>query len=272
MWRYLKAAFLVGVPVPGLGRLPLNAMGAAAFGILGFAEPSLWLLGLGLETSVLFALTTSERFRRVIDAQHLSSAEQDVDAQRRALISALTPELQRRLIDLTRTCQKVLDINRQGEDTFLIDTNRDALHRLEWVYLKLLVARNNLASIPADAAETNLKSQIAELNRSLASNTVSGTLRQSKEATLAILQERLANIRRRAETIEEIESDLARIEAQTQLLLENATIQGKPSSISTDIELASNLASTNLYGDSGSAVADIDQKLGGKKSLVGGIE
>lgn len=266
MWRYLKAAFLVGVPVPGLGRLPLNVMGAAAFGILGFAEPSLWLLGLGLETSVLFALTTSERFRRVVDAEQLSSSEHDVEAQRRTLITTLPPDLQRRLIDLTRTCRRVLEVSEQSDD-FLVETNRDALQRLEWVYLKLLVARNNLAAIPDSSAETNLKAQVAELSKSLSSGSASASLRHSKEATLAILQERLANVRRRAETLDEIESDLARIEAQTQLLLENATMQGKPSSISTDIELASNLASSNLYGDSGTAVADIDLKLG-KKAVV----
>lgn len=266
MWRYLKAAFLVGVPVPGVGRLPLNAMAAAAFGIFGFAEPSLWLLGLGLETSILFALTTSERFRKVVDSEHLSSSERNVDAQRRALITTLPPDLQRRLIDLTRTCQRVLEVSRQSDD-FLIETNRDALQRLEWVYLKLLVARNNLAAIPASGAEMNLRSQITDLNNSLNAGSASPSLRESKEATLAILKERLANVRRRAETLDEIDSDLARIEAQTQLLLENATMQGKPASISTDIELASNLASSNLYGDSGTAVADIDQKLG-RKTIV----
>ena len=49
MWRYLKAAFLVGVPVPGLGRVPVNAMGVFGLGVLGFVEPSVWLVGLGLK-------------------------------------------------------------------------------------------------------------------------------------------------------------------------------------------------------------------------------
>ena len=31
----------------GLGRVPVNALGAAAFGILGFALPAFWLLGHG---------------------------------------------------------------------------------------------------------------------------------------------------------------------------------------------------------------------------------
>jgi hypothetical protein len=78
-------------------------------------------------------------------------------------------------------------------------------------------------------------------------------------ATLAILKERIVNVRRRQESLAEIESDLTRIEAQVDLMVENATIQGKPQTISTDIELATNLAGASLFGDSETMVADLDQ-------------
>ena len=55
MWRYLKAAFLVGVPVPALGRVPLNALAAAGFLILGFGHPGFWFLGLAAATSLVHA-------------------------------------------------------------------------------------------------------------------------------------------------------------------------------------------------------------------------
>ena len=45
MWRYLKAAFLVDLPVTGLGRLPVNALAVFAVTALGFVEPSIWLAG-----------------------------------------------------------------------------------------------------------------------------------------------------------------------------------------------------------------------------------
>ena len=37
----------------GLGRVPVNALAVAAFGIFGFAESWIWLVGLGLETTYL---------------------------------------------------------------------------------------------------------------------------------------------------------------------------------------------------------------------------
>jgi hypothetical protein len=75
------------------------------------------------------------------------------------------------------------------------------------------------------------------------------------------MKERTANFQRRQEALQEIESDLTRIEAQVDLMLDNATIQGKPQTISLDIELATNLAGSLLYGESEPAIADIDQSI-----------
>lgn len=264
MFRYLKAAFFVGVEVPGLGRLPVNAMLAAAFGIFGFAEHAVWLLGIGVESTVLFALTTSERFRKVVDGAQLQSSEVDAETRRRALITTLPSELQRRLIDLVKVCGRVSDLNQQSGDEFVLATNRDALQRLEWVFLKLLVARHNLTSVGQTTSIRELQADIAGIEQTLENPNLTDALRQSKQGTLAILKERLANVERRKLTLDEIDSDLARIEAQAQLLLENASMLGKPATISTDIELACNLAGTNLYGDSGTAIADLDQTFGPK--------
>ncbi len=266
MGRYLKEAFLARVNVPGLGHLPLNAMVAAAFAILGFAEPGLWLLGLGVEGALLYGLVSSERFRKVVDARHSESTEKDAEARRAALVRTLPPELQQRLATLTRTCDKVAEVSRQADD-FVVEANRDALSRLEWVYLKLLVARHNLVSGAAGPA-TDLSAKIADLESELKRGDVAGSLRESKTATLAILRERLANIQRRKETLEEIDSDLLRIEAQAELLLENASIQGKPPTLATDIELASSLARENLFGDSGGTIADLDVQYGAPRSGI----
>ena len=69
----------------------------------------------------------------------------------------------------------------------------------------------------------------------------------------------MANMRRREDALEEIDSDLLRVEAQVDLVLENATIQGKPQTISTDIELASDLVGGALFGDDEGLVADLDR-------------
>ena len=68
------------------------------------------------------------------------------------------------------------------------------------------------------------------------------------------------NIHRRQQTLEEINSDLTRIEAQIDLILENATMQSKPQTISTDIELASDLLGADIFGDDQVAVTALDRK------------
>jgi hypothetical protein len=55
---------------------------------------------------------------------------------------------------------------------------------------------------------------------------------------------------------------LVRIENQVDLVLENASIQGKPQTISADIELASDLVGGAVFGDSEDAVAGLDQAFG----------
>jgi hypothetical protein len=86
----------------------------------------------------------------------------------------------------------------------------------------------------------------------------STALQRSQEATLAILRRRLENLQNRDRILRENESDLARIEAQVELMRENAAIEGKPSSIETEIELASDLASPDLFGSQSSLVRDLD--------------
>ena len=75
MWRYLKSAFLVSVDIPGLGRVPVNALGAAAFGILGFAQPAFWFLGLAIEATVLPSLAFNPRFQKIVEAQSLQLSD-----------------------------------------------------------------------------------------------------------------------------------------------------------------------------------------------------
>jgi hypothetical protein len=260
--RYIKAAFFSRAPIPALGQVPLNLLGVIGFSFLGLVEPSFWLLGTGLETLFLFSLATNSRFQNVVDAERLRAGEQDSEHKRRGLIASLPDDVRQRLGMLRAKCDRVAEINlNQQADEFTMAANRDALERLEWVYLKLLVARNNLLSTNMADAENTLRSQIATLEEELKKTGDSNALRQSRKATLNILKERLANIHLRSESLQEIDSDLMRIQAQVDLMIDNATMQAKPQTISTDIELATNLAGASLFGESEGVVADIDQAL-----------
>lgn len=267
MWRYIKSAFLVSVDVPALGRVPVNVLLAAGFVILGFAQPAFWFLGAGIEATIVSALAFNPRFQKYVEAQHLQLAKDDAGSKRLSLVQLLSPEAKRRVSDLAAKCNSVLDVYRtQQSEDYVIDSNREALESLQWVYLKLLVAQYHLLSPANNETEKSLEAKIRALEADLANNKdESESLRQSRTATLAILKKRLVNMRRKEQSLEEIDSDLTRIEAQIDLILENATMQGKPQTISTDIELASDLLGAGVFGDDESAIADLDQKYGKTK-------
>jgi hypothetical protein len=178
-------------------------------------------------------------------------------------------DYQARLTNLERRCDKVLEVYRNAQaEEFVIDTNRDALENLKWVYLKLLIARFHLLTAGTEDTPQSLEKKIASLEGELQSPKESQALRQSKAATLDILKRRLANIQRRGQSLEEVESDLTRVESQVDLILDNAAMQGKPQTISTDIELASDLVSGGMFGDAESAVADLDRDYGKSGTLT----
>ena len=268
MWRYLKSAFFVGVEVPALGRLPVNALAAAGFFILGFGHPSFWFLGLATEAIVLPSLAFNRRFQNVVDAEDRQLASGDSKAKRVSLVQLLPPDDKRRLAALERKCDKVIEVyrNAQAED-FLIDTNRDALENLKWIYLKLMIARYHLLTAGTDDTPSALAKKIDSLQGELKNSQDSAALRQSRSATLDILKRRLANVQRREESLEEVESDLTRVESQVDLILDNAAMQGKPQTISTDLELASDLVSGGMFGDAESAVADLDRDYGQPRAV-----
>jgi len=266
VWRYLKSAFFVRVEVPGLGHLPVNALLASAFGILGFAQPGFWLLGIAVESIVVPGLAFNPRFQKYVESQQLQITKSDDAANRQALIQMLDTGAKDRITLLAAKCDRVRDIYRsqQAED-YIIDTNRDALNNLQWVYTKLLVARHHLLAPPDNETESTLGNKIAALDRELAQPSEPDSLRQSKAATQAILKKRLANFQRREQTLEEIDSDLTRVEAQVDLILENATMSAKPQTISTDIELASDLLGAGVFGEDESAITALDRKYSAQK-------
>jgi hypothetical protein len=261
MWRYVTAAFWVRVNVPALGDVPVNAVAAAGFGILGFANPGFWLLGIAAEAGVLSALAFNRRFQRVVDGRALLQAEADTDVARarQGLVDALPAPSKQRMTTLSTKCTKVLTLYQAARpDSVIIEGNREALRNLEWVYLKLLVADSHLRSNATGENEQQLRKRISELESDLQKQPETQSLRDSKSSTLDILKKRLALWRRREQSVDEIASDLVRIEAQVDLLVENAALEGRPQATEVEIQLATELAGGTLFGDAEAAVRDVD--------------
>jgi len=264
MWAYLKAAFWARPEIPGFGRLPLNVLFSSGIVLLGFGHPGFWFAGAALETAYLYALTTNPRFQNLVDAETTSIEVESAETQREVLIQTLTPPRRQKLEELRSKCRRVLQMQQDvGTDDLLRDGNREALQRLKWLYLKLLVAEQNISSLDAISTQDSLQTQIDRLVEELSARKSSASLRDSKEATLRILRQRLTNLDRRGQNLEEIASDLTRIEAQVDLALENAGMRGETTTISTNIDLVSQLLDdSSIYGDSGASIAAIEQSYG----------
>lgn len=262
MLKYLKKAFWAGPQLPGLGRLPLNALGTVGFAILGLGHPAFWLLGAGLETAYLALVASHPRFQRLVNAQEHQLEAGSAAEGRRDLAASLAPEARKRFDTLEAKIAQALQTGREAQvGDFEIESRRDAFDRLSWIYLKLLVARRQLEASRLHANEADLKSRIAGLERELgASGQDPSPLRQSQSATLKILQQRLHNLERSEQTLKQIDSDLARIEAQVDLAFESATLQEGGEAVAANLELASEVLDDGLYfGDLETKVASVDQ-------------
>lgn len=262
MLKYLKEAFWWGPQVPGLGRLPVNAMAALGFAILGLGHEGFWLLGAGLEAGYLAWIATHPRFQRLVDARERVLEAGSAEEGRRALAASLEPASRRRFEALEAKIAASLQAGRDADlGAIEIETRRDALERLSWIALKLLVARHQLEASRLHASEADLKRRIAGLEQELAAGGGEpSALRQSRSATLEILRQRLRNLGRSEQTLKQIDSDLARIEAQVDLAFESASLQEGGELITANLELASEALQAGLdFGDLETAVVSVDQ-------------
>jgi hypothetical protein len=138
------------------------------------------------------------------------------------------------------------------------ELNADALHKLTWFYLKLLVARENLQALGDASMRRELPQRVAAVQRELEGR-VSFALRESKDATLKILQQRLAHVDRREESLAEIDSDLVCIEAQLDLAVDSAGLRGKDGAVSSDIHFVSQFLDDSVFGEESASIAALDQ-------------
>jgi hypothetical protein len=132
------------------------------------------------------------------------------------------------------------------------------------------LAQHYLNEGSTDTSPEEIRAKIRQLENDLKRIGITRTLRDSKEGTLRILQQRLTNLNRRGESNAEIESDLGRVEAQVDLALESATMQGQAEVISANIELTSHLLDSSSFGDLSATVDAMDQTFAEpKKSTTG---
>lgn len=247
--RYLWHAFFARPDIPLL-RLPWNALGVVAAGVAGFWEPAVWAVAGAGELVYLFTIASNAGFQQWIEERRLQQLRGDSESSRRRLLSRVGGAARQRYSRLEYKRERLDALYREHlSDDLFSDSNREALRKLTWLFLNLLVAQRNLIATPA-ADPREMQNQIASLEREIAA-APTPAIRDAKTATLRLLRERVANVSHRATTLAEIDADLARIETQIDFALEEATLRGRPTAISANVELTSRLLSNLDGGDWG---------------------
>jgi hypothetical protein len=253
--RYLLHAFLARPDVPLL-RLPWNALAVAAAAVAGWWDPAVWGVAGAGELVYLLTLASNPGFQQWINAQRTVALRGDTGEARKALLAKVGGSARQRYVKLEEKRRKLEALFRENsEDDLFFDSNRDALQRLTWLYLNLLVAQRTLVVAPPSDVR-DLRKQIAAYEKELPSSP-SPAARASTEATIHLLRERLDNVQHRETSMAEIDADLRRIETQFDFALEEAALRGRPTAVSANVELTSRLlgnlddpGSSQSYGGS----------------------
>ena len=184
----------------------------------------------------------------MISARARFQAQQSIARGRNDLLDHLSPESKGRAERLADKIRRAAAASRKNADLDLLgDSNLEALEKLGALHLRLLGIEQELQNMHQQTDQTDLLRQSAVLEEELnaSSDLLSTALRESKQATLALIQKRLVNARRRAESLAEVRSDLARIEAQVELALEDTNLDGQPNAISGNLNLLNRILESN---------------------------
>lgn len=247
LFDYLRAAFNAR---PFGMFVPPNWIGLGAFAVLGVANPGFWVLGLGLELGYLAVLATNPRFQRTVHAGRLSSSDGDWQRKIGALVTRLDPSDRRLYETLLGRCRAILDQQLHGgEIPHGLDSQSEGLGRLLWMYLRLLVARQAIRRVLADAERSeSLSGRLKGLDAQIAKSDLSDDLRRSLNSQAEILRQRLAQQTEARQKLAFLDAELTRIQEQAELIREQAALSTDPEILSQRIdEIAATLGGTSQW-------------------------
>jgi hypothetical protein len=248
-WDYVTAAF--SVRPKGMFVAP-NWVLLGAFALLGLLNPGLWLVGAGVELAYLVGLASNRRFQRWVQGCRLLAQQKGWKQKQAELLAQLSPDDRAAQVLLETRCQSILQQQRAGgAGAADLTTQAEGLSRLLWIHLRLLLTRCAIVRMLREAVGTDrepIDARVARLQRQIEAPGTGVELRRSLEGQLEILQQRAAGQREARENLQFIESELARIREQVELIKEQAVLSNDPSTLSTRIdEVGSSLNGTTQW-------------------------
>lgn len=237
--------------------VPPNWVALAAFGLLSLLSPGFLVVGAGLEIGYLAALVTNPRFQRFAAGLQLAASHGAWDGKLEPLLKSLDDGDRKRYEALAARCRGIL-ATRDGAGAGVSTgdaTHAQALARLTWVYLRLLVTHRNVERAlraPGDdgraTTDAALTQRLADLRKRLEQPSLDDDLRRSLGSQAEIVDQRLAQRKAARETQDYVEADLTRIEEQVDLLREQSALQTDPEALSRRLdEIVGGLGGTTQF-------------------------
>ncbi|HOX08871.1 MAG TPA: hypothetical protein PK280_20925 [Planctomycetota bacterium] len=243
-FQYVKTAFL--------WRWNLLLVGAGAVLAVLSGKPDVVLPVLGaLEVGYLGLMTTNARFQKAVDAAGLAAGRTAAVAEDPAAVlgrirGVLTPKEWGRFESLRRRCEALDEIGRQlrgpdsGGDGTLTGIRSEALDRLLWMFLKLLISKNALDRFLDTVDPEELSAAVAECEKQVESARGRGAagehLVRSLEDKLETIRQRLTNRQRAKDNRETVVAELDRVEQKIAAVSEGTLTSRDAAAIGAQVD------------------------------------
>ena len=235
--RYVWTAFRWRWNLLGLGA-------AAAAAVLSGRADVLLPLVAAAEVAYLGLVTSSPRFRKAAEAagRAVPAAAATGPGVVENVRAALTPAEWARFQSLRDRCAALARIGRQlrGADSGGLDDLRtDALDRLLWMFLKLLVSKNALDRFLATVDAGELRLDLQQSERRVAEARKAGrpeALLRAMDDKLETMRQRLANCQRAAENRETVVAELDRVEQKIAAVSEGSLTAREAEAIGAQVD------------------------------------
>lgn len=269
-WDYVKAAFHRHIPVPLLGGMPVNKMALGVFAVLGIANPGFWFLGAAAEVAYLGILSSSARFQRLVQGEHLLERAQSHDAHVKRAFQRLGQSSQMRYRTLVDECRQILGLAESQSSSEVMQGLRTGnLNELLWLFMRLLTSRELIQSTRARVNRDQLQEDIASLRERARAAEPGSPLARSLEATLGIQEKRLENLDNAGHNLAVVDAELERIEQQVRLIREESAVSGGPEMLSARLDaVSSTLTETSRWMDQH---ADLFSSLGADEETAASL-
>jgi len=207
---YIKAAFSWRVQLTGLGRMPLNYLILAGFGILGLGNPGFWLLGLAYEASYLLYMAGNKRFQKLVQGDLLLQQRKIWKEKQNNLFASLDGASQQRYAKLAHLCTQIIHNADRPRGTDQLDLRISGLNQLLWTFIKLLNSRIKINKMLTQVTRTDIEREIKKINDQLAGEDPASAIYRSLQGTLEIEKKRLENLLKASESIKVVHQGKAK--------------------------------------------------------------